>query len=71
MIHYSCDRCGRAIDPKEELRYVVRVEVEAVTEDEMTRGEFPVGFTNHAEVLTGNKTEKGMVASLLVRPFPG
>ena len=32
MIHYSCDRCGRAINPKEELRYVVRVEVEAVME---------------------------------------
>jgi hypothetical protein len=32
MIHYSCDRCGRPIDPQEELRYVVRIEVEAVME---------------------------------------
>lgn len=32
MIHYSCDRCGRPIDSKEELRYIVRVEVEAVME---------------------------------------
>ena len=32
MIHYSCDRCGRPVDPNEELRYVVRVEIEAVME---------------------------------------
>jgi hypothetical protein len=30
MIHYSCDRCGRPIDPQDELRYVIRLEVEAV-----------------------------------------
>ena len=47
------------------------VEVEAVTEDEMIRGEFPVGFTDYPEVLTGNKAEKGMVAFLLVSTFPG
>ncbi len=29
MIHYSCDRCKRSIDPSEEIRYVVRVEVRA------------------------------------------
>ena len=32
MIHYSCDRCGRPIDPHDELRYVVRLEIEAVME---------------------------------------
>jgi DNA-directed RNA polymerase subunit RPC12/RpoP len=32
MIHYSCDRCGRPIDPRNELRYVVRIEVDAVME---------------------------------------
>ncbi|MDG2381179.1 MAG: hypothetical protein P8N76_05855 [Pirellulaceae bacterium] len=32
MIHYSCDRCGRPVDPNDELRYVVRVEIEAVME---------------------------------------
>ena len=32
MIHYSCDRCGRPIDPSEDLRYVVRLEIEAVME---------------------------------------
>jgi hypothetical protein len=32
MIHYSCDRCGRPIDPRNELRYTVRMEVEAVME---------------------------------------
>jgi hypothetical protein len=30
MIHYSCDRCKRAIDVVEEMRYVVRMEVQAV-----------------------------------------
>jgi hypothetical protein len=32
MIHYACDRCGRPIDPSEEIRYVVRLEIEAVME---------------------------------------
>ncbi len=30
MIHYSCDRCKRPIDTQSDLRYVVRLEVEAV-----------------------------------------
>jgi hypothetical protein len=30
MIHYSCDRCGRPIEPQDELRYIVRIEVEVV-----------------------------------------
>ena len=29
MIHYTCDRCKRVIDPQDELRYVVRMEVRA------------------------------------------
>jgi hypothetical protein len=29
MIHYTCDRCKRDIDPEQELRYVVRMEIEA------------------------------------------
>ncbi|HIF33300.1 MAG TPA: hypothetical protein EYG57_17010 [Planctomycetes bacterium] len=32
MIHFSCDRCGKSIDANEELRYVVRVEVQATME---------------------------------------
>jgi hypothetical protein len=31
MIHYSCDRCRRSIDPQD-LRYVVKVEVQAAME---------------------------------------
>lgn len=30
MIHFTCDRCNRVIDPQQELRYVVRMEIEAV-----------------------------------------
>lgn len=30
MIHYTCDRCQRIIDPEQELRYVVRMEIEAI-----------------------------------------
>ncbi len=43
MIHFSCDRCKRSIDPSEQLRYVVRVEIRAAldfedtTEDESSR----------------------------------
>ena len=29
MIHYTCDCCKRSIDPENELRYVVRLEVYA------------------------------------------
>ena len=29
MIHYSCDRCKQGINPGEEIRYVVRIEVRA------------------------------------------
>jgi hypothetical protein len=32
MIHYSCDRCGRTIETQDEIRYVVRIEVDAVME---------------------------------------
>jgi hypothetical protein len=30
MIHYSCDRCKRVLDSQNDLRYVVRLEVQAV-----------------------------------------
>ncbi len=32
MIHYSCDRCGKNIDPELEVRYIVRIEVQACCE---------------------------------------
>ncbi len=30
MIHHTCDRCKRAIDPEDELRYSVHMEIRAV-----------------------------------------
>lgn len=30
MIHFSCDRCKREIDAENDLRYVVRIEIESV-----------------------------------------
>ncbi|HEX3999001.1 MAG TPA: hypothetical protein VHX65_10655 [Pirellulales bacterium] len=32
MIHYSCDLCKRLIDPEEDLRYVVKIEVFAAVD---------------------------------------
>jgi len=29
MIHYSCDRCQRRIDSVEDIRYIVRIEIQA------------------------------------------
>jgi hypothetical protein len=29
MVHHSCDLCKRLIDPEEDLRYVVKIEVYA------------------------------------------
>ena len=29
MIHHTCDRCKRVIDPEQEPRYIVRLEIEA------------------------------------------
>ena len=41
MIHFSCDRCKRSIDPREQLRYVVRIEVRAALDfDEPTAADF-------------------------------
>lgn len=41
VIHFSCDRCKRSIDPAEQLRYVVRIEVRAALDfDEPTDAEF-------------------------------
>ena len=34
MIHCSCDRCNRSIDSREDLRYVVRMEVKAAVDIE-------------------------------------
>lgn len=28
MIHYSCDRCKRSIEPDEDLRYTVSIEIQ-------------------------------------------
>lgn len=33
MIHYSCDRCKRLIETEDELRYVLRLEVQATFGD--------------------------------------
>lgn len=33
MIHYTCDRCRRAIDPRAEVRYTVRIEVATANGD--------------------------------------
>ena len=32
MIHYSCDLCKRLIDPEDDLRYVVKIEVYAAVD---------------------------------------
>lgn len=29
MIHFSCDRCKRVLDPEDDVRYVVRLEIYA------------------------------------------
>lgn len=29
MIHYTCDLCKRQMDPKEDLRYVIKIEIAA------------------------------------------
>ena len=48
MIHYTCDRCHRLINPQQEIRYSVRIETTAALDravDE-THGE-----SNHLEEL--------------------
>lgn len=32
MIHHTCDRCKRVLDPEEDLRYVVKMEMFAAME---------------------------------------
>ena len=36
MIHYSCDRCRRMIDPAHEVRHIVKIEVHASLESPLT-----------------------------------
>lgn len=33
MIHYSCDRCNKAINVSEEIRYVIKIEVQLMVGD--------------------------------------
>ncbi len=37
MVHYTCDMCGKHIDPEEDTRYVVKVEIHTIeqTDDDM------------------------------------
>jgi hypothetical protein len=35
MIHYTCDRCKREIDPEQELRYVVKLEIQAAMQEKL------------------------------------
>ncbi len=32
MIHFTCDRCKQAIDPQNDMRYVLRIEIEAAVD---------------------------------------
>jgi hypothetical protein len=32
MIHYSCDRCKRELDPSQELRYIVKIDAQVAME---------------------------------------
>jgi len=32
MIHHSCDRCKRVIDPVDDVRYVVRMEMQGIVD---------------------------------------
>ena len=32
MIHFSCDACGKSLDPARDTRYVVKMELYAVTD---------------------------------------
>jgi len=32
MIHYSCDRCKRTLDPAQDLRYVVKIDAQVALE---------------------------------------
>ncbi len=33
MIHYSCDRCKRPIDPHVQTRYVVQIDIQSLTDE--------------------------------------
>lgn len=35
MIHYTCDRCRTLIDPTEDRRYVVRIQVQCIGEESL------------------------------------
>lgn len=34
MVHYTCDMCGKHINPEEDVRYVVKIEIHAAGQPE-------------------------------------
>ena len=39
MIHYTCDRCASLIDTELEIRYTVRIEIQASMDSEFAEAE--------------------------------
>ena len=33
MIHYTCDRCKQQIDPNEQTRYIVQIDIQSSTDE--------------------------------------
>ncbi len=56
MIHYSCDRCKRSIEPDEELRYSVsiKIEIALAAEDHLRDLTAKIGPRATSQVLHGN-----------------
>jgi hypothetical protein len=51
MIHYTCDRCRRLIEAEEEVRYVVRLEIQAAMDPLCTEeGEEPADRDHLMEI---------------------
>ncbi|MFN3467122.1 MAG: hypothetical protein ACK4WF_05410 [Candidatus Brocadiales bacterium] len=34
MVHYTCDMCGKHINPEEDVRYVVKIEIHSADQPE-------------------------------------
>jgi hypothetical protein len=54
MIHYTCDRCKRQIDPTDQTRYVVHIDIQSAAEGPMIEAEDDIDqLTELHQILEG------------------
>ena len=62
MIHYICDRCKRRIDPSEQTRYVVQIDIQSAVEQPKPDIEDDIDQLTELHQMLEGMTEPALVA---------